>query len=158
MKKRNLLQIAMTVIATLCLIAGLTVSASAETNADWIKITPDSKYVYTVGADGTVADFTFGAANNCHTVSLVVDLGTKADGTTAEADQKYIVSVVQLNNPENFTSAKISVSTDGETWEEVLDTPVEKLGWQNFNFEEVNARYVKVTPSGAWATLWGEDY
>lgn len=132
--------------------------AGAETSPDWIKITATSKCVYTVDASGTQNPFVFNTGNNAHQKSVVVDLGRNGDGTD-EIDQCYVLSKIQVAGTENISNPiKVEVSVDDNKYIEVLNSTGLTGGWKSENFSsEVNARYVKITATDAWATFWGDN-
>lgn len=132
--------------------------AGAETSPDWIKITATSKYVYTVDASGAQSPFVFNTGNNAHQKSVVVDLGRNGDGTD-EIDQCYVLSKIQVASTANISNPiKVEVSVDDNKYIEVLNSTGLTGGWKSENFSsEVNARYVKITATDAWATFWGDN-
>ncbi len=132
--------------------------ADAEASPDWIKITATSKYVYTVDASGAQSPFVFNTGNNAHQKSVVVDLGRNGDGTD-EIDQCYVLSKIQVASTANISNPiKVEVSVDDNKYIEVLNSTGLTGGWKSENFSsEVNARYVKITATDAWATFWGDN-
>ena len=158
MKTKKLLIAILLAMFTVCSTIGLAfASSSAEPVNDWIKISPNGKYIYTLDGEGQKGAFAFNEANNCNGKILMIDLGMKADGVTPEADQCYVLSKIQIASFANVTSATVEVSTDGENYRTVA-TITEFSAWQVVEFNEANARYIRITPEGSWQTMWGADY
>ena len=87
-----------------------------------------------------------------------VDLGRNGDGTD-EIDQCYVLSKIQVASTANISNPiKVEVSVDDNKYIEVLNSTGLTGGWKSENFSsEVNARYVKITATDAWATFWGDN-
>ncbi|HHT66882.1 MAG TPA: hypothetical protein GX010_01445 [Erysipelotrichaceae bacterium] len=123
----------------------------------WIKITPNSKYICTIDGEGNVGEFTYNAGNNCNGLSLLVDLGMKADGVTPEEAQNYTISKLQIANLVNSTKVDVSTSLDGEQYHDLFSS-TEFGEFKVYEFEATEMRFVKLTPTGAWQTFWGAEY
>lgn len=137
---------------------GAVATANADSGDGWIKITAASKYVYTLDSEGNEGNFEYNTGNNAWNKSIVVDLGKNADGE-AEAEQRYVLSRIQLANAVNVASLTVEVSTDAAAYVPALTTSDVSGEYKIIDFpQEVTAQYVKVTAEGAWATLWGAEY
>ncbi|MDE6274624.1 MAG: InlB B-repeat-containing protein, partial [Clostridiales bacterium] len=140
-----------------CLCGGISqLNASADGTPDWIQMTANNRYIYTLDGS-TKEDFVFNTANNAFNKTICVDLGMQSDGETELDDQCYVLSKFQFASLQNVTSLTVKVSTDDVNYTTALATSDVSGQWKVIDFPtEVNARYVQVQAEGAWATMWGE--
>lgn len=101
------------------------------------------------------ADHFFGLWNQAH--GLAYNLCLRPDvvisGDTADLGGEYEVSRVRFTSTGvGFT---LSVSCNGETWNEIESSPIDEEGY-DFDIPPVRARYVKITGNAENIEIYGK--